>query len=287
MSKLTKEQQRFSDALCKKHGLEPYHIVFMGKGKDWKPYITVDGHIKIMHNAGDCDGYEIEKEERDDGVFFTKATVWRKGVTRGVQGLGHSGNSRLKGYDKLLHAETKAKGRAIRNMWDVPYPTPEEYWDVVAHEKAYDMKVEGSKITIQSGPAESPPASKKAKKQEYQPKRKMTEKELDEIMNLISSFGFTVSDLNRAMSLTFNSSNTSIFTLSKAFSDALKVRLKAGMSDDEQTSVAQIKALEPKELLTDWAFYILKKDSAKEKSIFHALTIAQSLGDLCDSIFPV
>lgn len=262
--KRTKEQQRqVEEILSANPQLIERHIQFIPNNAKGKPYISVDGH-KLIAQAHGLSGLETEWYEKD-GIYFAKAIVWMNDSTHPFIDFGHSQSSRMQGLDKMLHAITKAVGRALRSACPIPHATPDEYWHVheakrtdSENESANKYRPENLKIADF--------------KDEYRDKNKI------ELCELAAVFQFTEEDLRLAVRIACGA-EMKLESMPLAFVSALKERLSAGPSDEEKKAMKSIKGT-PEELLEkEWVIYSQKEDGVK--SIFQALEMSSIMGAEC------
>jgi len=100
-------------------------------------YITASGLNRIALNSPTYDGITIEivREDWERSFFLVKASVFLKGCAYPVEDYGDSDGSKMKDGARLRHAITRARARAIRAAFAIPFPSEEGEDTVFASEK--------------------------------------------------------------------------------------------------------------------------------------------------------
>ena len=117
--------------ICEDLNLDPrmgYIIDLRGK-----LYITAAGLQQIAAQSPDLNGIEVEiiTQDWENHFFLVKAKVFRKGCDHAFEDFSDSEGSQLKGGNKLRHTITRARSRAIRSAFAVPFCTIEELDDSI------------------------------------------------------------------------------------------------------------------------------------------------------------
>lgn len=96
-----------------------------------KIYISAAGMHRIARESGDLNGIEVEliEVDRDRHFYVAKARVWKKGCERPFEDFADSDGSKMQGGAKLRHAVTRAKARALRSAFAIPFCSLEEMAD--------------------------------------------------------------------------------------------------------------------------------------------------------------
>ncbi len=117
--------------VAKQYGLDPLaREVIIIKGNI---YVTAAGLQKLALRDPDYDGCEIELVHTDweNNFFVVKARVWKKGCSRPFEDYGDAdpSTSGLRGHALFRHAITRARARAMRSAFAIPFCTLEELDD--------------------------------------------------------------------------------------------------------------------------------------------------------------
>ncbi len=119
--------------VAKQYGLDPLarEVIMI----DGNIYVTAAGLQRLALRDPDYDGCEIELVHTDweKNFFVVKARVWKKGCSRPFEDYGDADptTSRLKGHALFRHAITRARARAMRSAFAIPFCTVEELDDEI------------------------------------------------------------------------------------------------------------------------------------------------------------
>ncbi len=113
-------------------------------------YVTAAGLQKLAQRDPDYNGCQIEPivMDWDNNFFVVKASVWKKGCDYPFEDFGDADptTSKLRGKALFRHAITRARARAIRSAFAVPFCALEELddetrWKAAQNETpAYESK---------------------------------------------------------------------------------------------------------------------------------------------------
>jgi hypothetical protein len=96
-------------------------------------YVTAAGLQKLALRDPDYDGCEIEliQTNWDSDFFVVKASIWKKGCTHPFEDYGDADptTSNLRGHALFRHAITRARARAMRSAFAIPFCSLEELDD--------------------------------------------------------------------------------------------------------------------------------------------------------------
>ncbi len=128
MDRVPAEQRELALHIAKRYDLDLMlrHIVMV----DGKPYVTRDGLLHVAHRSGVFDGIEVTDPVEVDGYWHSRATVYRKDMTRGI---AYPGRYPVKGKNTAFGPEMAikvAEVMALRRAFDVSAPVVEERWDL-------------------------------------------------------------------------------------------------------------------------------------------------------------
>jgi murein DD-endopeptidase MepM/ murein hydrolase activator NlpD len=126
------------ELVAAQYGLDPLtREVMILQGK---VYVTAAGLQKLALSNEDYDGCEIDIVEADwdKDFFLIKARVWKKGCSHPFEDYGDAdpSTSSLRGHALFRHAITRARARALRSAFAVPFCSLEELDD----EKRWEME---------------------------------------------------------------------------------------------------------------------------------------------------
>ena len=100
---------------------------------DDKIYITAAGLQKIALRDPEYDGCEVDiiQAEWEKAFFVIKARVWKKSCAHPFEDYGDAdpSTSKLKGHSLFRHAITRARARAMRSAFAIPFCAIEELDD--------------------------------------------------------------------------------------------------------------------------------------------------------------
>lgn len=98
-----------------------------------KIYVTASGLQKLAVHDPAYDGCEIELIETDwaNNFFVVKARVWKKDCSHPFEDFGDAdpSTSRMRGHALFRHAITRARARAMRSAFAIPFCSLEELDD--------------------------------------------------------------------------------------------------------------------------------------------------------------
>jgi hypothetical protein len=120
--------------ICERYRLDPLlkHLVLI----QGRPYVTRDGYLTIAHASGEFDGIEIVEEGEDSEVWWARAAVYRKDMSRPFV---YRGRYPKKGGNKQYGPEMAVKCAevmAMRRAFGVTgVGAADERWDVDTHER--------------------------------------------------------------------------------------------------------------------------------------------------------
>lgn len=101
-----------------------------------RPYITASGLNRVANRSRDFNGIEVEivHQNWQTNFFVVKAKVWKKGCEMPFEDFGEASpsTSKMKGQCIFRHAVTRAKARAIRAAFSIPFCSVEELDDKLA-----------------------------------------------------------------------------------------------------------------------------------------------------------
>ena len=124
----TEKEKQLLTAVSQRYGLDPLAREVMML--DGNVYVTAAGIKRLAIQDPDYDGCEIEIIERnwETNQFLVKAKVWKKDCSRPFEDFGDASpeNSRMKGGALLRHAITRARARAMRSAFSIPFCSVEE-----------------------------------------------------------------------------------------------------------------------------------------------------------------
>jgi hypothetical protein len=158
------EQRELAISICERYALDPMlrHVVMI----EGRPYITRDGLLHVAHRSGVFDGIEVTDPALEGGYWRSRATVYRKDMSRGIT---YPGRYPEKGSNQRYGPEMSIKVgevMALRRAFDVSAPVLEERWDLdetAAPEKREPMplaaKVAARREVIEGRPTEAPPVN--------------------------------------------------------------------------------------------------------------------------------
>lgn len=130
--------ERYSDkdreklmVVAQAHGLDPMtREVIVIKGNI---YVTAAGLQKLALNDPTYDGCEVELVQTDwkNNFFVIKARVWKKDCAHPFEDYGDADptTSNLRGHALFRHAITRARARALRSAFAIPFCSVEELDD--------------------------------------------------------------------------------------------------------------------------------------------------------------
>lgn len=124
-------------AVALQYGLDPLtREVMILKGNI---YVTASGLQKLAVRDPDYDGCEIEVVQADwsNNFFVIKARVWKKNCSHPFEDYGDAdpSTSSLTGHALFRHAITRARARAMRSAFAIPFCSLEELDDEVRWRK--------------------------------------------------------------------------------------------------------------------------------------------------------
>ena len=102
-------------------------------------YIKASGLQEIANQSGEFNGCQVDivREDWESGheFFIIKARVYKKGCDQPFEDFADSYGSNLKGGNKFRHTITRAKARALRTAFSVPFCSVEELDDDLRFKK--------------------------------------------------------------------------------------------------------------------------------------------------------
>lgn len=116
-------------AVCERYGLDP--IAREVEILHGQIYVTAKGINRIATQDPAFNGVTVEIIEQDwkKGWFVVKAQAWRKGCDHPVEEYADSDGSKMRGGNKFRHTVTRAKARAMRAAFAIPFVAREELAD--------------------------------------------------------------------------------------------------------------------------------------------------------------
>lgn len=134
-------------------------------------YVTAAGLQKLAQRDPDYNGCQIEPilMDWDNNFFVVKASVWKKGCDYPFEDFGDAdpSTSKLRGKALFRHAITRARARAIRSAFAVPFCALEELddetrWKAAQNETSNNNQTRGRKAPSRQ-PARTTPVAAQTK----------------------------------------------------------------------------------------------------------------------------
>lgn len=125
----TRDEREMVLQVCEKYGFDPLgQEVMIMHGQ---VYVTAKGINRVATRDPAFDGIEVEIIEANwkNDWFLIKAKAWRKGCSHPVEEYADSDGSNLRGGNLFRHTITRAKARAQRAAFAIPFCSREELAD--------------------------------------------------------------------------------------------------------------------------------------------------------------
>lgn len=118
-------------AICERYGFDP--LLKEVELLHGQIFVTAKGINRISTSDPTFNGVEVEIVHQDwtkgKEFFVVKARVWKKGCDHPIEDIADSDGSKMKGGNLFRHTITRAKARAMRTAFSIPFCSKEELTD--------------------------------------------------------------------------------------------------------------------------------------------------------------
>jgi hypothetical protein len=197
---------------------------------DDKIYITAAGLQKIALRDPEYDGCEVDiiQAEWEKAFFVIKARVWKKSCAHPFEDYGDAdpSTSKLKGHSLFRHAITRARARAMRSAFAIPFCAIEEL-DDEQRQQLFSKRQHDARKT--KGENEAPPLS--------------THKQQEMLRYLTQSLGYAQAMFRAEMDRRFHCTSLEQLTRQQAslLIQELNERLELREADAQEKAATQEK----------------------------------------------
>lgn len=118
-------------AICERYGFDP--LLKEVELLHGQIFVTAKGIARVATDNPTFNGIEVEIIHQDwtkgKEFFVVKARVWKKGCEHPIEDIADSDGSKMKGGNLFRHTITRAKARAMRTAFAIPFCSTEELAD--------------------------------------------------------------------------------------------------------------------------------------------------------------